>query len=164
MLDKLEFLSDISSNYITKNEVIEDGVLILETDTRLFKLGNGIDRYNSLPYLELSQYSKQWKVNILSQTGTGDPEFLIVKDTIKGIDFYRSDVGVYFIDKVDGFPSGKSTPFKKVEYIDPDGNRLTLEPTSESRFTLKTYAAIDTEVLADGVLVNQELNIEVFNI
>ena len=164
MLDKLEFLTDISSNLISKNEIVGDGILMLETDTRLFKLGNGIDHYNNLPYLELSQYSKQWKVNVISQTGTNSPVYAILKNTLGDITFTRNATGIYFIDKNNGFPSGKSTPLKKVEYTDVDGNKLTLEPTSTSRYTLKTYAAIDTEVLADGVLSNQELNIEVFNI
>lgn len=164
MFDKLQFLSDISSVWIASNQVIKDGVLILETDTRLFKLGNGIDRYTNLPYLELSQYSKQWRVNILSQTGTEDPEFIVLKDTIGNVSFYRNDVGTFYIDKQNGFPENKSTPFKKVEYYDPDGNKLTLEKDSTSRYILKTYAASNTDVLADGVLVNQEFNLEVFNI
>ena len=47
-------------------------------------------------------------------------------------------------------------------YIDADGNKMVMEWTDMSTLTLKTYAAADTETLADGVLVNQYVNIETY--
>ena len=47
----LRMRRDDASNWSTANPVIESGQLGFETDTGLFKLGNGVSSWNALPYV-----------------------------------------------------------------------------------------------------------------
>ena len=98
----------------------------------------------------------------VTQTSTNNPVVTVLNDTITGITATRSDVGTYLFTSNGKFIEGKTTPNKDA-YTDIDGNYITAEWVDINTITLKTYAAIDTEVLADGVLENQYFNIETYN-
>lgn len=38
------------SEWSAENPILENGEIVVETDTNQVKIGNGIDNYNSLPY------------------------------------------------------------------------------------------------------------------
>lgn len=98
----------------------------------------------------------------LTQAGTDAPTAAVLKDTVTGIVLSRSAVGTSLFTKAGAFPAGNTVPKKAVQYFDNDGNRLVLTPVSEDVFKLETYAAIDTEVLADGILLDQEFYLEIY--
>lgn len=98
-----------------------------------------------------------------SQTGTNAPTAnSILKDSLGTPVWSYSTVGTYLLTKTGAFVANKTVPDKLESYIDNAGNKYTLERTSANVMTLKTYAAADTSVLANGVLSNQFINVEVY--
>lgn len=97
----------------------------------------------------------------ISQTGTANPTVKDIDNTLERVIVERTGVGTYTFTKTNAFKKDKTVP-KKDSYIDADGNKMTLEWTSVDVMTLKTYAAADTTVLADSVLNDQFLQIEVY--
>ena len=49
-LGRFQFRRDVAVNWSTQNPVLLEGELGLETDTRQFKIGNGVTAWSSLPY------------------------------------------------------------------------------------------------------------------
>lgn len=98
----------------------------------------------------------------LTQSGTDAPTAAVLKDTVTGIVLTRSATGTTLFTKVGAFTVGKSVPKKVVQYFDNDGNRLVLTPVSADVYKLETYAAADTETLADDILIDQELYLEIY--
>ena len=99
----------------------------------------------------------------ISQTGTNAPtEDIVLKDDLAVPVWSYSAVGTYLLTKASAFTSTKTVPNAVVAYYDNAGNKITLERTSANVMTLKTYAAADTAVLANGVITGQIVNIEVY--
>lgn len=100
----------------------------------------------------------------LSQTGTNAPtEDIVLKDNFSVPVWSYSAVGIFLLTKAGAFATAnKCVPNKITPFTDAVGNYMTLERTSADVMTLKTYAAADTTVLANGVLSGQYLNIEVY--
>jgi cobalamin biosynthesis Co2+ chelatase CbiK len=105
--------------------------------------------------------SKRYHV-FLSQVGTNAPTATILSDSITPVLAY-SAVGTYTVTKVGAFVSGKTTPNAAgAVYIDMAENKITAEWTSVDVITIKTYAEVDTTVLANDVLSEIDFNIEIF--
>lgn len=99
----------------------------------------------------------------LSQVETDAPTAVVIKDTIPSPLLARTAAGTYTVTKAGAFTANKTTP-DKLEYMyDVDGNYITIERTSADVITIKTYAAADTSVLADGILTNQLIIIEIYS-
>lgn len=99
----------------------------------------------------------------ISQTGTNAPtEDIKLKDDIAVPVWSYSAVGTYLLTKASAFTSTKTVPNKAEPFYDVDGNLMTLERTSANVMTLKTYAAADTTVLANGVITAQYINIDIY--
>jgi len=96
----------------------------------------------------------------LTQTGTNAPVFTAIKDTLLGT-WARTAVGTYTLTKTGYFTANKTVPVDDI-YLDQSGNLFKINRTSADVITLLTYAAADTTVLADAVLSNRFINIEVF--
>lgn len=99
---------------------------------------------------------------LLTQTSTGAPVATILEDTITGQVWARTGAGTYTLTKAGAYVVGKAIPTAVEEYYDGAGNRLVLTPTSVNAYTLQTYAAADTNTLADGVLSSQYFNIIIY--
>lgn len=97
----------------------------------------------------------------LTQSGTNDPVFTSIVNTLEGV-WARTAVGTYTLTKTGAFVQNKTIPNDDI-YTDQDGNLFKINRTNENTMTLLTYAAADTDVLADGVLVNRFINIEVYS-
>ena len=50
MATMIQFRRGTSSEWASANPVLSAGEIVLETDTKQVKLGNGVSNYNSLPY------------------------------------------------------------------------------------------------------------------
>ena len=99
----------------------------------------------------------------LSQTGETAPTMdIVLKDDFETPVWSYSSTGIFLLTKASAFTATKTIPDKAEVYIDNDGNKMTLEHTSADVMTLKTYAAADTTVLANGVITGQFINIEVY--
>jgi hypothetical protein len=97
----------------------------------------------------------------LTQSGTGAPVLTAIEDTILGT-WARTTTGTYTLTKTGAFTADKTVPVDDV-YTDQDGNLFKINKTSADVITILTYASTDTTVLADSVLSNRFINIEVFN-
>jgi len=113
--------------------------------------------------LDLVVYNKKYTV-FISQEGTSAPTInSLLKDDIENPVWEYSSVGTFTLTKTGKFITNKTVPgANKESYTDNVGNLMTMEWTSENVMTLKTYAAADTTVLANSVLVNQYINIEIY--
>jgi hypothetical protein len=112
---------------------------------------------------QLRSYAKKDYRVILSQSGTDAPVATVLQDDLAVPVWSYSAVGIYLLTKAGAFTVNKTLPSNVVGYNDPEGNLFTLERTSADVMTLKTYAAADTTVLANGVLTGQEIYIEIYN-
>jgi len=97
----------------------------------------------------------------LTQTGTDAPLFTAIEDTIGGTWAYSS-TGTYTLTKTNAFTLNKTVPVDDI-YIDQSDNLYKINRTSADIMTILTYASTDTTTLANGVLLNRFINIEVFN-
>lgn len=97
----------------------------------------------------------------ISQTGTADPTVKDIDNTVGRVVWARTSAGTYTATRSGAFKLDKTVP-KIDAYYDIAGNYMTLERTSIDVMTLKTYAAADTSVLADSVLSDQYLHIEIY--
>ena len=97
----------------------------------------------------------------LTQTSTNAPVLTAIKDTIAGT-WARTAIGTYTLTKTGAFTANKTVPLDDI-YVDQTGNLFKINRTSADVITLLTYAAADTTVLADGVLSNRFINIEIYS-
>ncbi len=97
----------------------------------------------------------------LTQSGSSNPVFTAITDTLAGT-WTRTTVGTYTLTKAGAFISGKTIPVDDI-YTDQSGNLFKINRTSADVITLLTYAASDTNTLADGVLTDRFINIEVYS-
>lgn len=72
MAVQIQFRGDTSTNWTLVNPVLADRELGLETDTRKFKIGNGVDAWNALDYL-ITQ-GPQGIQGIQGETGPAGPQ------------------------------------------------------------------------------------------
>lgn len=97
----------------------------------------------------------------LNQTGTNAPVLTVIKDTLLGT-WARTAVGTYTLTKTGAFTANKTVPIDDI-YTDQLGNLFKINRTSADVITLLTYAAANTSVLSDGVLIDRFINIEVYS-
>jgi len=101
----IQLRNDISTNWATANPVLLIGEIGIETDTMLYKLGNGSDNWNDLPYaiLGLSEVSNSLEmINQESHPATPSANRLRL---------YNKSIAGRNLPHIKG-PSGLSTPLQ----------------------------------------------------
>lgn len=116
---------------------------------------------SSLVFKRPAASNKKQYTAFLSQEAGADPVAFLLEDSVAGV-WKRTGVGVYTYTKAGAFTVNKTTPNKATEYSDLAGNKFVVTPTSVDVFTLETYSAANTSVLADGVLDDQYIHFEIF--
>jgi hypothetical protein len=97
----------------------------------------------------------------VSQTSTDVPTAIVLKNDIGSITFSRISVGIYRILSAGLFTADKTSPIDDIMQ-DQLGNLYTMTWIDSSTIELRTYAAADITVLADGVLNKRYINIALF--
>ncbi len=138
---------------------------------RLPQVGSDEDTWGEVlnGFLEVSHNSDGTPKNspslvcrgFLTQSGTDNPVFASITNTLDGA-WARTGVGTYTLTKTGIFVENKTIPNDDV-YTDQSGNLFKINRTSIDVMTLLTYAAADTAILADSVLSNRFINIEVYS-
>jgi len=100
---------------------------------------------------------------LVSQTGILAPTVSVLNSDIGVGVWARTAVGTYTLTKVGAFPLGKTIPNQAEQYTDIVGNLFTVTHTSADVMTLTSYAVANTTVLADGVLSDRYINIEIYS-
>ncbi len=83
----------------------------VETDTGYQKLGNGVDAWNDLPYVNTGGGGATYAVYraLLSQSGTDAPVATVLENSLGGtLVWTREDVGVYLGTLADAFTADKT--------------------------------------------------------
>lgn len=109
-----------------------------------------------------AQLAKAVYTAFISQSSTSAPTASVLVNTLGTVAWARTGTGTYTMTCTGAFTTGKTIPLSDV-YYDAAGNKMTLERTSANVMTLKTYAAADIDTLADGVITNQFVNVEVYS-
>lgn len=100
----------------------------------------------------------------ISQAGTAVATTTPLGDnSLTGVVISRTGVGTTLLTKEGAFPVGKAVPKIPVAAYTLTGAKLLLTPVSEDAYKLETFSAEDNEALADDILTDQELYIEIFN-
>ena len=140
-------IGNYNSNYIIAGFLSSDSIIPTGTD------GSNKRNFNK----RAKNYS-----GLVSQAGAAAPTISILQDDLLLIVSARTAAGTYTLTKTGAFPAGKTVPNKQEDYTDSAGNLYQMIYTSADVMTLKTYAAVNTSVLADGVLVNQFISIKIY--
>lgn len=97
----------------------------------------------------------------VSQTGTNAPTATEVLNQIGSPVWSRVSTGTYRLTLTGAFPANKTCPIDDC-MMDQVGNYYTLNRISADVMELKTYAYTNISVLADGVLSNRYIAIEIY--
>lgn len=136
MADKIQFRRDSLANWTTINPILSDGELGLVKDTFAYKIGNGIDDWNTLSYAPLSGEFQSLLLNTIPNPGATAPNQLLI---------YGSSISKRVLPKFVG-PSGLDSfvqPFlarNKIGYWCPTGNAATVPGV----FGFTAYTAVGT--------------------
>lgn len=95
---------------------------------------------------------------LLSQVSTANPTAIVNKNDIGAIAWTRIGVGVYRATSAGLFVADHTSPVDDL-IQDKNGNLYTLEWIDANTMELRTYAAADITVLADGILNKRYINI-----
>jgi hypothetical protein len=94
---KVQFRRGLASEWVSSNPVLDEGELGLETDTGLFKIGNGSDTYTSLDYGGLSGADGVADAVSPLVYDSGSKEISIASGASGQILVYNSSVGAWQI-------------------------------------------------------------------
>jgi len=117
---------------------------------------NPLATLNDIPEVKYKEYSL-----FVSQSSTDAPTVIPLLNTLGVVALTRSAAGTYTFLSSNLFIENKTVPNKINTINDVAGNKITIEWTSATTITLKTYNSSD--VLTDGILDEQEINIKVYN-
>lgn len=170
----------VKSNYFVKNLRLVDnvwkvGITDPKDNSEVIPL-QSVDLYkkeNGQPYLSIEELNRVTEeffsevsinkvlkyVAFITQTNTEDPIANVLEDSIGGLVWERVDVGTYSLTREDGFPVGKTVPYRD-SYVDNDGNFIKLETMSLTE--LRILTSDDTDTLSDSILYNQYFKIEIY--
>jgi len=65
MAFRIQLRRDTADNWTTENPILLEGEMGYETDSRITKIGNGTDQYNSLPVWSVGTEQLQLKQFLL---------------------------------------------------------------------------------------------------
>ena len=150
MATRIQLRRDISANWISRNPILAEGEIGIETDTNKLKIGNGVSAWNILNYYE-SAISNHSELNLDDGTNPHGTT--------------KQDVGLNNVDNTSDVDKPISTAtqtalnskldkdttagVERVYTINPDGSQAT-KPTSElggDTFTLTFHIVAKTWVL-----------------
>jgi len=151
------------------NDTATSGLLVVGHNYVIGTLVAGDDFANvgyvaeGTPFVATGTTPTTWtnSTSVLDMDDSAPTQVVLEKEFVAPAAWARTAVGTYTLTIADAFTTGKTIPIDDV-YTDQDGNLYKLDWTSEDVMTLRTYAAVDTEVLADNVLNDRFINIEVY--
>lgn len=132
----IQIRGDTAANWTAANPILADRELAVETDTQLFKVGNGVTAWNSLSYRALRQIDTAEVVNFSDQTATPTAP-------PSGMNFYARDLAGRMLPRVQG-PSGLVFPLQPSFFQ----NQITIISPN----TTTSVSTIGTAVTSAGTL------------
>jgi Major tropism determinant N-terminal domain len=123
MSTKIQFRRDSAANWTASNPILSEGELGLETDTSNYKIGNGVNTWNTLIYYQLSPEVTAMLLNVQSSD--------LSPPAAGTMRFYAKSLAGRALPRVIG-PSGLDTYLQpllsrnKIGYWCPQGNSTTV--------------------------------------
>lgn len=108
MAQKILLRGDTAANWTTANPILAARELAIETDTDLYKIGNGVTAWNDLPYKALRQVDNATILNFANQAIPANP----ATDTLN---VFAKKLSGRMILRMQG-PSGLITPLQPSFY------------------------------------------------
>lgn len=120
----IQLRRDTAANWVSVNPILAEGELGFETDTLLYKLGNGIDNWNTLPYTALRLIDEATVIEMANQAIPTPPptDYLNV---------FAKDIANRMLLRQQG-PSGLSTPLQPSFF---QNQILVVAPNTSSTMT-----------------------------
>jgi hypothetical protein len=100
----IQLRGDTAANWVTANPILAERELAFETDTDLYKLGDGVTAWNDLPYKALRQIDDATIINFTNQTIPAPP-------ASNSLNIFARNLSGRMALRVQG-PSGLSTPLQ----------------------------------------------------
>lgn len=139
----------------TKPLNIMDGARFFESDTLIIYLKvNG-------SWVPITALTNDYVV-LVTQTGTDNPVLSVKENGIGLISCVRIGVGTYNFISDGLFTVDKTVPYTDIMQ-DQNWNLYKLNWIDVNTIQLRTYAAADISVLADGICNNSYINFKVYN-
>lgn len=104
MATKIQLRGDTATNWTSANPVLAEREMAIETDTNLYKIGDGVTAWNSLPYKALRQIDEATVINMTDQSTPSTP-------TGSTLNFFAKSLSGRMALRVQG-PSGLVTPLQ----------------------------------------------------
>jgi hypothetical protein len=104
MAQQIQLRRGTSSQWTTANPILADGEVGIETNTGLYKVGNGTDNWTTRPYSTLRNIDTGTVINMSDQATPSTP-------SAGSLNFYAKDLGGRMMLRQQG-PSGLSTPLQ----------------------------------------------------
>jgi len=104
MATRIQLRGDTSTNWTNNNPILAERELAIETDTNLYKIGDGITEWNLLPYNSLRQIDSATVINFENQSTPTVPSG-------GTLNLFAKNLGGRMALRAQG-PSGLSTPFQ----------------------------------------------------
>lgn len=147
MAIQIQIRRDTKANWTLVNPILADGEMGYETDTKMFKFGNGVNNWNTLTYFDsVNRIYKQiclysgTNCSILPQVGN-----VIESDfagTITSVGAYCDTAGTTGLMTIDILKNGVSILSTKI----------TIDSTETSSLTAATPAVISVNTITTGDL------------
>jgi len=104
MATRIQLRGDTAANWTTVNPILAQREIALETDTDLYKIGDGTTAWNSLPYKALRQIDEATVINFENQSIPTAP-------AANTLNLFARNLGGRMALRMQG-PSGLSTPLQ----------------------------------------------------
>ncbi len=104
MATKIQLRGDTAANWTSANPVLAEREMAIETDTDLYKIGDGVTMWNSLPYKALRQIDEATVISMSNQSVPSTP-------TGNTLNFFAKSLSGRMLLRVQG-PSGLVTPIQ----------------------------------------------------
>lgn len=149
MTSTIQLKGGPAADWVTANPILAEREVGIETDTLAYKIGNGTDHWNALPYRELAGVF----TDAIVMDAISDPSTPAAGELL----FYAKDMGGRILPKIKG-PSGLDTPLQPAIFANGIQIVAPSSSTAFSVFGISAPTAVGTvshPVIASGSLRTQ---------
>lgn len=166
MADKITLRGDTKANWESVNPVLSEREMVIETDTRKLKIGDGVKTYTQLRYATDGSGYKSIIAKI-SQSGSSTFSLTVFENTLGVVNCIINSTGYFSITSSGLFKNNKSfcsifgktnSWSTKIDYSFSEESVLDILTTSVSE-----SAGVISETLANGLIDEMYIEIRVYD-
>lgn len=164
MTTKIQLRHDTNSNWINVNPILDIGEIGIEIDTNKLKIGNGVDTYSNLPYLNDSSsiisylgLSNKPQINSIELIGNKSLDDLNIAEKSTTLNGYGID-DAYTKIEIDNKLNNINTKIDDIENLQKIFN-TTLELTSFINDETYSQYSYKADISIENVTANSIVNV-----